>query len=415
MTTTRERFVILKRRRTKRGEFREVLIFRPSRDFERTLTGVDPQAPAYQRSLIRAQDDYQRFVAAGRPAKPLRNGKGSELDQFGMALTRPPGGKSEPITEGSIAWLIRQFLVSPQVGSTKPVTRSRYDNLLNRVCRLTWPTPERPGAVVGEFAAETLRGDVMLKIRERFASQPATADKVTKAVSALYNWASRTGLVSCANPTTHIGRLDRSAGHESVSHADYAKLCQRWPLGTMQRLAIDLAVYSGCRVSDLHALGPANLRDGWLYWVEQKGRGSTAIMGRSTSDKQREWPVHPALLESITRTAHGFTTYIVRPNGRSYASPDRLGRAFERWLREAGVLKTRKTGGKASGKTAHGLRKFGATLIADAGGDVLLIKDFLGHSGLAESMIYVAERDRRLAARRAVALMDVEAAAKATA
>src|SRR5262245_35423645 len=104
MTTPRERYVIVKRRKTKRGVFRDVHIYRPEKNFERTLAGTDPAASAYQRSLIKAQDDFARFCSAGRPKTPLRNAKGSLVDEHGMAITRS-SGKFEPIAERSIAWL----------------------------------------------------------------------------------------------------------------------------------------------------------------------------------------------------------------------------------------------------------------------------------------------------------------------
>ena len=65
--TTAEKFIIRTRRRNKRGAFVDIHLYRPARDFQRTLHGCDPMATAYQRSLIRAQDDYARFCSAGRP------------------------------------------------------------------------------------------------------------------------------------------------------------------------------------------------------------------------------------------------------------------------------------------------------------------------------------------------------------
>ena len=413
---TRERYVIATRRKNKKGVFVDMHIYRPARDFQRTLAGTDPTAPAYQRSLIRAQDDYARFCSAGRPKAPLRNAAGSVIDSStGMAITRPPGGRFEPIAERSVAWLVKLFLISPQVRSNNPKTRERTDYLLGRLCSLPWPKPERPAAVVGEFAAETLRRDVLMQIRERFAHIPPTADKLMKEVSTMYNWGSRTGLISCANPADKIGTLNKSDGHERVTYAEHAMYCRRWPVGTRQRLAFDFTLYSGVRVSDLNEAGPQSNRDGWLYWTEAKGRDSTAHMGRSTANKQREWQLHPELLRSIAATPHGLHHYIVREDGKPYASPARLGRAIERWMRLAGIHKTKKVRGKCTGKTAHGIRKLGATLLADAGADVLTIRDYLGHTSFAEAMVYIRERDKRLAARRAVALMDVVAVAKATA
>ena len=45
----------------------------------------------------------------------------------------------------------------------------------------------------------------------------------------------------------------------------------------------------------------------------------------------------------------------------------------------------------------------------------LEIRDYLGHTSFNEAKVYIAERDRRRAAQRAVAKMDIAAAVKATA
>jgi len=42
-------------------------------------------------------------------------------------------------------------------------------------------------------------------------------------------------------------------------------------------------------------------------------------------------------------------------------------------------------------------------------------RDFLGHTSFAEAEIYIRNRDKRRASERAVALMDIAKAAKATA
>ena len=345
----------------------------------------------------------------------MRNAKGSLIDtSTGMAITRPPGGKQDPIADGSIAWLVKLYLVSSQVRSNKLKTRMAYDYVLGRLCKLPWPKPERPDAVVGDFACETLRRDSVLKIRERLAERPSEADKLVKAISAMYNWASRTGLVSCANPAANILKFNKGDGHERVTYAEHAKFCQRWPVGTRQRLAFDLALYSGARVSDLHELGPQHMRNGWLYWTEAKGRDSTAQMGRSTANKEREWKAHPELLASIALTPHGIRNFVVRGDGKPYATPDRLSRAIKGWLRDASIFQT-KRGKVLQAKTAHGIRKLGATMLADNDADLIAIRDFLGHTSFREAEVYISERDKRRAAQRAVALMDIAAAAKATA
>jgi integrase len=404
MTMTRVRGVIIARRRNRKGETVPVHYFRPTRGFKRTLAGTDPLTVAYQRSLVQAQDDYARWLASGQPkAITRRNGKGSLLDsETGMAITRPERGTTAPV-EQSVAWLVRQFMGSAQVMALKPSTRLCFDNLLRRMCALPWPA-KGPDAVVGDGTFAALRKEHMLQIRARFVDTPATADYLVKAVRAMFYWAEERGFSTTINPAARMGALWQSNGHEPWTYGDHAMFCRRWSVGTRQRLAYDLALYSGARVCDLHMMGPQHLRRGWLYWIEEKGKDSKALKRRAKRNKSREWKAHGDLLASFTATTHGIRNFIVRPDGKPYARPDRLGRAIVRWAKAAGV-----------GKTAHGIRKLGATMLADNGADLITIRDFLGHSSFAEAEVYIRNRDKRRASERAVALMDIERAAKATA
>lgn len=401
MTTIRERHVIIARRRNRKGEKVAVHYFRPERRFKRTLDGVDPLTVAYQRSLAQAQDAYSAWIASGRPAATgQRNAKGSLLDENDMAITKPEHGAA-PIEEHSIAWLVKTFMASAQIKALKPSTRLRFDDLLQRLCALPWPKAG-PGAVVGGAAFASVRKEHMLQIRAHFAETPAQADYLMKAVRAMFYWAEGCGFSTTINPAARIGALWHGDGHEPWTYEDHDRFCRRWQVGTQQRLAVDIALYSGVRVVDLHMLGPQHLRNGWLYWTEEKGKDSKALKRRAKGNKPREWKAHADLLASIAATTHGIRNFIVRPDGQPYARPDRLGRAIVRSAKAAGV-----------NKTAHGIRKLGATMLADNGADLITIRDFLGHSSFQEAEVYIRNRDKRRASERAVALMDIVKAAKA--
>jgi integrase len=408
MTTTtpsdgREKHVIATRRRNKRGEWRAIHIYRPEREFWRTLKGIDPRTAAYQRSLVEAQDEYRRFVDGGRQ----RAGK---VDDNGMAVTKPPSaryasrfaGLVEPIDDRTLVWLARQFLASAQCRALKPVTRQRFEDVLRVVCAL--PYPKRgPDCIVGDIFFESFTKEGMLALRARFADTPAQADYVVKVLRACFYWGQEAGLMQRVNPAARLGTLSQSDGIAAWGYDDHAAFCQRWPTGTRQRLAFDLALYSGARVCDLHMLGPQHLKAGWLHWQEQKGKDSKALK-RRPRQKHRQWKAHPELLASIAVTTHGIRHFIVRDDGLPYARPDRLGRAFVLWAKEAGIA-----------KSAHGIRKLGATLLADNDADLGTIRDFLGHTSFQEAETYIRNRDLRRASVRAVELMDVARAAKATA
>ena len=110
----------------------------------------------------------------------------------------------------------------------------------------------------------------------------------------------------------------------------------------------------------------------------------------------------PRLLASIAATTHGIYNYIVRPDGLPYAKPDRLGRAFVRWATEAGVT-----------KSGYGLRNLAPSRSPTTTPTSSRSENFLGHATFAEAEVYIRNRDKRRASQRAIALMDIEKAAKA--
>jgi integrase len=394
--------VIATRRKNRKGEYLVIHYYRPERAFNRTLKGSDPATAAYQRSLLEAQTEYQRFVQAGRP-QIRRNAHGTRLDERGMAITKPPSeryrerfGGFDVIDETTLAWLAREFLASAQVRALKKSTRDDWETLLHRVCRLAHPK-HGPDVVLGDGEFASMRKEHVLQLRERFAGTPSRADTVIKILRAMYFWAEEVGYHDGQNPAARLGQLRQSQGISTLTYEEHGKFCARWPVGTRQRLAYDLALYSGCRVCDLHQLGPQHVKNGWLHWTENKGRDSTALKRRPKT-KRREWKIHPELAASIATTTHGIRHFIVRADGKPFAKPDRLSRAFVLWAREAGI-----------DKTAHGIRKLGATMLADNGADLITIRDFLGHSSFAEAQTYIAARDKRRVSERAIELIRVPA------
>ena len=55
--------------------------------------------------------------------------------------------------------------------------------------------------------------------------------------------------------------------------------------------------------------------------------------------------------------------------------------------------------------SSHGLRKACARRLIDAGCDVVVVAAITGHRDLRELQVYIADRDQRLAAQRAIAAM----------
>ncbi len=139
-----------------------------------------------------------------------------------------------------------------------------------------------------------------------------------------------------------------------VRHLAEPALEARHPLGIKARLALDLALYTGARISDWAYFGPPNIRtqpDGseLLVYTEQKGRRRAV--------KSHELPVLPALRASIDATPVGHLVYLTTPEGKPYNLKS-LGQWFVDRCKEAGLPK---------GLSVHGLRKCAAIRAAEGG------------------------------------------------
>ena len=170
-------------------------------------------------------------------------------------------------------------------------------------------------------------------------------------------------------------------GFKSWDEEHIARYEKHWPIGTKQRLAFDLLLYTGQRRSDIVTMTPSNVKDGEIRVVQQKT--GTAL-----------WiPLHPALLRSIDATPRDGLQFITTSHKRPYTA-----QGFGNWFRDqcdaAGILK---------GYSAHGLRKAAGRRLADAGATANQIMSVLGHKSLSEATRYTRDADQKRNAREAMA------------
>ena len=99
--------------------------------------------------------------------------------------------------------------------------------------------------------------------RDRRANTPVQARKFLDAMRGLFRWAGRAGLVK-ADPTIGIenSRTPKTDGFTVWSEDDVAAYEARWPVGTRQRVWLDVLIYTGLRRGDAVRLGRQHVRNG---------------------------------------------------------------------------------------------------------------------------------------------------------
>lgn len=212
---------------------------------------------------------------------------------------------------------------------------------------------------------------------------PSAANNLKKRLSQLFDFAILLGWRK-DNPAKAVRSLKtKSKGYRTWQESQIQQFERRWPVGTMPRLAFDLALYTAQRRSDVRVMGPQHVKDGRISVQQLK------------TDKRLRIPIHPKLQASIAATASGHLAYIVTGKGVPYQTNNSFGMWFMRACRDAGL----------EGYAMHGLRKAASRRMAEMGLSNQLIKSITGHSSDAEVARYTREAEQERMADEAVRVL----------
>jgi integrase len=254
---------------------------------------------------------------------------------------RPPGGKSVtlPNTIGSPEFVaayaaairgeqLDVTAAAARKGTVKS-TIERYIAECSAFNRLGKNTRQRQGSTLNRFSSE--RGDKPFAMLDRagldriFASAktPGIARTLLITLKPLFQWAVTEKLIAIDPSLGMKISLPSSDGHHTWTEEQIAQFEARWPIGTMERLALALLVHTGQRRSCVMRMGRHAIRDGVLVWQQIKKTRA----GRQTV----EIPVHPELAQAIAAcTLSGHSTFLVRKSGKPFNE-----RKFNEWFRDA--------------------------------------------------------------------------------
>src|SRR5271170_1598273 len=140
----------------------------------------------------------------------------------------------------------------------------------------------------------------------------------------------------------------------SRSGRSVARYEARWPIGCKERVWLAVLLYSGLRRGDAVKLGRQHVRDG-VATIRTEKTGTTVTL-----------PILPALDEVLRAGPVGELTFICGDGGRSLTK-ESFGNSFREACTAAGVE-----------KSAHGVRKIGATRAAENGATVHELEAIFG-------------------------------------
>jgi integrase len=297
--------------------------------------------------------------------------------QAALATVAPPPASPKHIIRGSLADVAAGYFRSAAFANLSQSSQRLYRLALKPILdahghRLVCELPKSAARNIIEAIG---------------ASRPGMANLTRAALSKLMGYAISTG-VRADNPFTGLERY-RLGTHHTWTEAEIAQFERRWPLGTRERLAFSLLLYTAQRGGDVVRMVRNDIVNGCIRVSQDKARKGTT--------NELMIPIHPALARALKAgPVVGMHHLLTKTNGRPLRG---ISRFIERAAERAGL---------PPHCVAHGLRKAALRRLAEAGSTTKELAAMSGHRSLKELQLYTEHADQALLAQSAVAKLPDE-------
>lgn len=268
---------------------------------------------------------------------------------------------AQRIEPGSINALAVAYYASADFKHLRASTQRTYKGILDRY-----------RDKYGNRPASRLEAKYIRNQMDVMASTPAAANNMLKVLRAVMKFACDRGLLK-SDPTSGVRMLRyRSEGFHSWTEPEIAAFEAKWQVGTRERLAFDLLLYTAQRSGDVRIMTRQQVQEGRVY-VRQEKTGQPVDI-----------PMHSNLRRSLNAYPLEHVVLLTNNSGNPYSE-----KGFGNWVKKAAI---------SAGLphcSAHGLRKAAARRLAEAGCTAHEIMAITGHQTLSEAERYTREASRR--------------------
>lgn len=324
--------------------------------------------------------DRLRFRRKGYPSKYFTAPLGTEAFREEYRRFNSPEAITEAIEEahaartvpGSIGDLMRRYLAVPERLGPTETTQAKVRSILERFAQ---GREDRPVKGVSFEHIDAIIAKARVKsvdARGRTIGGNEAARKLRKELRRLFAFARKLEWIA-ANPVddsqaVKVAAGDRSTGFYTWTEEDIAAFRAHWPIGTKQRLAMELMLWTDQRKVDAIHLGRQHVRAGKF------------VIRQTKTGKLLRLPIAPQLAAAIdAMPASDAMCFLVTEWGKPFSV-----KGFGGWFREqcdaAGLPKC----------TAHGLRKATMRRMAELEMPNKTMKSVSGHSKDDEVARYTA-------------------------
>lgn len=268
---------------------------------------------------------------------------------------RPPGTPKPK--GGTFAWAVDLYQTSPQWDQLAASTRKSRSSIFRRYVETQ-----------GERQLTDVRAED-LEIYLYSVGGHAAVNEL-KALKPVFAHALKLRFIA-TDPTRGL-KLDRpnSDGFRTADADEIEAFQKHWPVGTVERIVFDLALFTGAARADLVKLSRRNIKDGVLTYRRQKSKVEANV------------PVTPELRAVIERMPDIAPAFILNRKGKPYTA-ESLGNLFRDAATTAGMI-----------ARLHGLRKAFCVYWAEKGVSTHQIAAMAGHLTLGEVERYTRAVDR---------------------
>ena len=273
----------------------------------------------------------------------------------GSNLSRLPRGE-----HGTFDWLIEHYMRTPKFQKLAPISKR---NLMHEFDRFR---AEHGSKHVARMRPEHVEALIAVK-----AGKPAGANRLLKLLRRLCRFAIRKG-VMVADPSIGIERYQENPdGFHTWTEDEIRQFETHYGLTSKAVMALRLILNTGAARQDVIRLGWQSVRDGRIGYRRGKTGGEVDL------------PILDELWEVLSPLPSDRLLFLTHGGAQAY-KPETFANWFKDRCVAAGLLLC----------SSHGLRKAGATRLADAGATELEIMSFLGHRTPDEARKYVKKFNR---------------------
>jgi integrase len=342
------------------------------------MDGMPRPRPPHLHRQVSRHGKAVWYVRIGKgPRTRIRSEFGTpEFDaEYRAAIAGTARPRKATSGAGTLAWLVERYRETSAWTNLSLATRRQRENILKYVLESASSHP-----LANITKASVVAG------RDRRASTPFQARHFLDTIRGIFRWAVEASLVK-VDPTAGVSdpATPKSDGFPPWSEDDVAAFENLWPIGTRQRVWLDVLLYSGLRRGDAVRLGRQHVRNG-VATIKTEKTGTEVTL-----------PILPVLAETLAAGPCGDLTFIVGKTARPLTK-ESFGNAFKDACRAAGI----------HNRSAHGLRKIAATRAADRGASEMQLEAIFGWNGGRMASRYTRSANRRRLAIDAMHMLGTE-------